>query len=51
VEDPLSNFLKKRIVISINTVGMQAWTLMVNLKDTPKVGRRAAGGCTPSAKQ
>ena len=36
VEDLLSNFLKKRVVISINTVGMQAWTLIVNLKDTPE---------------
>jgi hypothetical protein len=32
----MSNFLKKRIVISINTVGLQAWTLIVDLKDTPK---------------
>lgn len=30
----MSNFLKKRIVISINTLGLQAWTLVVNLKDT-----------------
>lgn len=23
-------------MISINTIGLQAWTLIVNLKDTPK---------------
>ncbi|KAI8464077.1 MAG: hypothetical protein J3K34DRAFT_127711 [Monoraphidium minutum] len=34
VEDLMSNFLKKRIVISINTAGMQAWSLIVNMKDT-----------------
>ena len=28
--------MKKRIVISINTAGIQAWTLIVNLKDTPE---------------
>jgi len=36
IEDMMSNFLKKRIVISINTAGLQAWTLVVNLKDTPE---------------
>jgi hypothetical protein len=36
IEDMMSNFLKKRVVISINSVGLQAWTLIVNLKDTPQ---------------
>ena len=36
VDDLYSNFLKKRIMISINALGMQAWTLIVNLKDTPE---------------
>ena len=36
VEDLASNFLKKRVVIAVNTAGMQAWTLIVNFKDTPK---------------
>jgi hypothetical protein len=36
VEDLLSNYLKKRIVITVNQLGMQAWTLIVNLKDTPQ---------------
>ncbi|GBF97094.1 hypothetical protein Rsub_10105 [Raphidocelis subcapitata] len=34
VEDFVTNWYKKRIVISINALGMQSWTLMVNLKDT-----------------
>lgn len=36
MEDLYSNYLKKRIMISINFLGMQAWTLIVNLKDTPE---------------
>ncbi|KIZ00054.1 hypothetical protein MNEG_7908 [Monoraphidium neglectum] len=36
VEDLVSNFLKKRIVITVNTAGLQAWTLTVNFKDTPQ---------------
>lgn len=36
VEDVISNYLKKRIVISLNIMGMQAWTLNVEMKDTPQ---------------
>jgi hypothetical protein len=43
VEDLVSNFLKKRIVIAVNTMGMQSWTLTVNLKDTPD-GLKARAG-------
>lgn len=33
---PLRPRPSRRIVISINTLGLQAWTLIVNLKDTPQ---------------